>query len=106
MKKFVILIVLVIFELSYASRIDVELGASDTLAVWGGPAIAYLDSVPIVLVGTTDDSIYAISYDGSMLPGFPFYVNGPVTSKLAWENVDSMLAIFALTANGLSLIHI
>ena len=101
MKKFVILILLVIFGLSYASRIDVELGASDTLAVWGGPAIAYLDSVPIVLVGTTDDSIYAISYDGSMLPGFPFYVHGPITSKLAWENVDSMLAVFALTANGI-----
>ena len=35
MKRFVILMLLIAFGLSCASRIDVELGASDTLDVWG-----------------------------------------------------------------------
>ncbi len=98
----VVVILAFCFSACFGCEVDgfpVRLGAGAE-PLWGAPAVASLESTLIIIVGSTNDSIYAVRTDGSFAPGFPLHLPGPVASKVAWEPTADGLAIFALTTDG------
>ena len=78
----------------------VHFGVSDTLPLWGAPAFVQLDSSTVIVFGSTNDSLYGFSLDGTPAPGFPAYCYGPVRSKVAWFVRRDTVAIVVLAADG------
>ncbi len=94
-----IFFIIVGLSAAIVSRVDIPLGAG-SLRLDGAPAVAMIHNSPVIIIGSTDDSLYGINCDGSTADGFPYCVGGPINSKIAWEPIDSGIAIFALTADG------
>mgnify|MGYP000408302060 CR=1 FL=1 len=65
-----------------------EVGAANTQM--GSPILGDLDGDlrPEIIVGDLSGRVYAIRPDGSMMPGFPYFVGGRVTAGLAVWDID------------------
>ncbi|MCD6594871.1 T9SS type A sorting domain-containing protein [bacterium] len=79
----------------------VGFGIDDDISIWGSPAFVQLDTNCIIVCGSTNDTLYGFGFDGSTANGFPIYVGGVVHSKIAWTQIDSSIAIFVLTCDGI-----